>query len=457
MTRPILQSDATKLLISSTIKPSKNERNHTILVTKQISSVLSTPTFPSISSNILRICLSAQWIPSINTSKSTLKCPYCLDNGYIISYDIFTPCPRTTCPSYNLNNTLILGNRYRLGKINGEGSFSKSYWAYDMLHIHGSDTHQLSFDNISTHTTALVSIKITHQKYSSLALREIKILKLLHKHDPYGLFHIVKLLDTFLIHPNFVCQVFEPLEHWTHPIMQISKCINSHKIEYISAVMHQLLSSICFIHSLGLIHADIKPDNIMYKEDLSGIRIIDFGNALTQDDLDVHDYQYDTIQSLRYRSPEVLLGRADQIHSGIDIWSIGCVICEILLGYPLFAKAIDIPSLWKEILDLCGTLPLSLLQGSIHQSIYLDSLELFCKGFGNGQVPHYGVYNSKGFRSKLARILQISDMYLIDLIARLLDPISQTRISASDALSHPFMRQHHLPSIPIEYIANTFK
>lgn len=92
----------------------------------------------------------------------------------------------------------------------------------------------------------------------------------------------------------------------------------------------QILHSLSFMHNNKIVHCDIKPENIMLKEaHKTGIKIIDFGSSCYEE-----QQFYTYIQSRYYRAPEVILGL--KYTSAIDMWSLGCVLAELYLGYPMF-------------------------------------------------------------------------------------------------------------------------
>lgn len=79
-----------------------------------------------------------------------------------------------------------------------------------------------------------------------------------------------------------------------------------------------------------IIHCDLKPENIMLKEqNKSGIKIIDFGSSTFVD-----ERMYTYIQSRFYRAPEIMLGIP--YDCAIDMWSFGCIVAELYVGYPIF-------------------------------------------------------------------------------------------------------------------------
>ena len=85
-----------------------------------------------------------------------------------------------------------------------------------------------------------------------------------------------------------------------------------------------------YLKEFQIIHCDLKPENILLKEaNKSGIKIIDFGYSTF---LDERVYTY--IQSRFYRAPEIMLGIP--YTCAIDMWSFGCIMAELYIGYPIF-------------------------------------------------------------------------------------------------------------------------
>jgi serine/threonine protein kinase len=98
-------------------------------------------------------------------------------------------------------------------------------------------------------------------------------------------------------------------------------------------IARQILEALDFVHSLGLIHCDVKPENILIKSfSKVEVKLIDFGSScFATDTLTTY------VQSRAYRAPEVILGC--EYGPAIDIWSLGCVLAELLTGRVLFENA----------------------------------------------------------------------------------------------------------------------
>lgn len=92
----------------------------------------------------------------------------------------------------------------------------------------------------------------------------------------------------------------------------------------------KILDSMSFYKSQSIIHCDLKPENMLFKyRSHTDLKIIDFGSACFEGHTIYH-----YIQSRFYRAPEILLGFS--YNSSIDMWSLGCVAYELVVGYPLF-------------------------------------------------------------------------------------------------------------------------
>jgi cyclin-dependent kinase 12/13 len=97
--------------------------------------------------------------------------------------------------------------------------------------------------------------------------------------------------------------------------------------------MKQLLSGIEHCHNNGVLHRDIKTSNLLVSGD-GILKIADFGLATSYDPEDARPMTSQVI-TLWYRPPELLLG-STHYGVGVDLWSVGCVLAELLLGEPVF-------------------------------------------------------------------------------------------------------------------------
>ena len=91
-----------------------------------------------------------------------------------------------------------------------------------------------------------------------------------------------------------------------------------------------------FIHTADLIHRDLKPSNLLLNSECH-MKICDFGLARSLDNSDTTTQPIltDYVATRWYRAPEILLGSNNYTKSA-DMWSIGCILAELLLGKPVF-------------------------------------------------------------------------------------------------------------------------
>ena len=82
--------------------------------------------------------------------------------------------------------------------------------------------------------------------------------------------------------------------------------------------------------SLNLVHCDLKPENILYTDDSkTKVKVIDFGSTSFLD-----NQSYDFLQTKPYRAPEVCFG--SNFDFSVDMWSLGCIVYELITGLVLF-------------------------------------------------------------------------------------------------------------------------
>nr|XP_039247779.1 glycogen synthase kinase-3 beta-like [Styela clava]XP_039247781.1 glycogen synthase kinase-3 beta-like [Styela clava] len=131
---------------------------------------------------------------------------------------------------------------------------------------------------------------------------------------------------------------------------QFSKNKQTIPILFVKLYMYQLFRSLAYIHSCGICHRDIKPQNLLLDPETAVLKLCDFGSAkqLVRGEPNVS-----YICSRYYRAPELIFGATDYTPS-IDIWSAGCVLAELLLGQPIFPGDSGVDQL-VEIIKVLGT------------------------------------------------------------------------------------------------------
>ncbi|BHF58027.1 hypothetical protein SprV_0100097600 [Sparganum proliferum] len=205
-----------------------------------------------------------------------------------------------------------------------------------------------------------------------------------------------------------------------------------------------ILKCLKFLHKNQIIHCDLKPENIlMVRPGYPSVKVIDFGSSCY-----VGRTIYTYIQSRFYRAPEVILGM--EYDTAIDIWSFGCITMELLTGTPLFpgTDEFDQVACIVEVLDLP---PPSFLRNARRlSSFFCDSgrlryhsadREKFC--FAGTSFPRT-VQRAQPGSLTLEVLLQHSlgdvDPDLLDFVQRCLCWVPSSRITASEALKHPWLR-----------------
>ena len=176
---------------------------------------------------------------------------------------------------------------------------------------------------------------------------------------------------------------------------------------------YQMLLSIKYIHSIGITHRDIKPQNILVDQKTNKIKLCDFGSAKK---LIQGQKSLAYICSRYYRAPELIFG-STYYDSQIDVWSMGCVISELVLGRPLFPGSTPSDQL-VEIIKILGT-PTK------------DDIISMNPQFQEQKFPPIKPTPwEKVFRNR-----KIPD-HFIDLISKLLVYNPKVRLTAEKALDH---------------------
>lgn len=101
-------------------------------------------------------------------------------------------------------------------------------------------------------------------------------------------------------------------------------------------IIYQVLKCLKFMHSANLLHRDLKPSNLLLNSECH-VKVADYGLARSLDtkEADQTPILTDYVATRWYRAPEILLG-SNKYTKGVDMWSLGCILAELLLGKPVF-------------------------------------------------------------------------------------------------------------------------
>ncbi|OZJ02263.1 Protein kinase gsk3 [Bifiguratus adelaidae] len=189
----------------------------------------------------------------------------------------------------------------------------------------------------------------------------------------------------------------------------------------IKLYMYQLFRSLNYIHALGVCHRDIKPQNLLLNPVRGILKLCDFGSAKV---LVAGEPNVSYICSRYYRAPELIFG-ATNYTTSIDIWSAGCVMAELMLGQPLFPGESGIDQL-VEIIKVLGT-PSK------------EQIRTMNPNYMEHRFPQIRPCPfAKVFRSH-------TPPEAIDLIPKLLQYTPSSRLTAAEAMVHPFFDELRSP------------
>ncbi|CAH2225187.1 Homeodomain-interacting kinase 2 [Pelobates cultripes] len=331
-----------------------------------------------------------------------------------------------------------------------------------MQELLGSGTFGQVVKCVKKGTSEKVAIKmLKSRKYvAEVAQAEINILTQLNKQRPDE-FNVIKAFEFFLYN-NIICLVFEMLDMSLFDYMV--SIGGSFPVRMIRPIVTQVGTALAKLKSLGIIHSDLKPDNIMLVDNFTHplkVKVIDFGCARHVSEARCSSY----IQARYYRSPEIILGYP--FCEAIDMWSLGCIVAELFTGCTLYPGASEYDQI-RYITETQGLPDENMLNRATkthlffrRQRYYQHSLwRLKIKDryeWETGIKPIERRTNIFSCLDDLAKInvqsepemsgimVEMGDMWqCVDLIKEMLTLEPEKRITPIDLLSHPFITMAHL-------------
>ncbi|XP_050376691.1 probable serine/threonine-protein kinase At1g54610 [Argentina anserina] len=218
----------------------------------------------------------------------------------------------------------------KLSKI-GQGTYSNVYKARDLITGKIVALKKVRFDNLEPESVKFMA-------------REINVLRKLDHPN------VIKLEG--LVTSRMSCSLYLIFEYMEHDLSGLAA---STEIKFtqpqVKCYMKQLLSGLEHCHSHGVLHRDIKGSNLLIDNE-GVLKIADFGLA-TFFDPRLKQPMTSRVVTLWYRPPELLLG-ATFYGVGVDLWSAGCILAELLSGKPIMPGRTEVEQLHK-IFKLCGS------------------------------------------------------------------------------------------------------
>ena len=327
----------------------------------------------------------------------------------------------------------LLASRYRVKGSIGEGTSAKVRHArsrrlapvFTMLTI-DADSQIVPIDQIllaeDVYRGREVAIKVFHRTYYTAGLFEAAVLRHLNSLDPEGCCGCVRVHDCFTF-AGHACLVLDRLQGTLVDLMvRLAPLPASKRASVIRSIAAQVLALLCLMHSQGLVHADLKPENVLVEslhdpesspEPHARVKVVDFGNSFVTGR---GGGGGGVVQTLTYRAPEVFRGL--EADSAIDMWSLGCLLAEMATLKPLFS----------------GITPQAV-------AAQVEALLSERGSRSSAGIPEHHIARRSHAFFKLYDDLAKTDVKVADLVDRLLRPDPLRRLVAREALWHPFLQR----------------
>jgi len=320
---------------------------------------------------------------------------------------------------------------FTIQKPIGKGSTSSVFHAVRNIDIDGERDFALKISIPDPHIVKGMEVEVSyHQQIQKLIPEE-------HSSK------IVKIYYSF-VYRKSLCVVLEFNDVPFHKMVEK----NQHRMDLnlVRRTAHNVLTVLNIMHTIPLIHGDIKPDNLMFNRKSPEVKLGDFGSTISSSESFI---QY--FQTRYYRSPESVL----QIgyDSKVDIWSLGCSLFELLVGAPLF-EAENQDHLLLLILSLIRPIDPAMIQiiQNKHPTIFLNGDLKNEDDFLNEihiKRKRKLDFRNKDLKSLLLehnkinqKLLESEDVALlhkfIDLLEKCLIFDYHDRFSSNEAINHPF-------------------
>ncbi|KAE8681960.1 Shaggy-related protein kinase theta [Hibiscus syriacus] len=329
----------------------------------------------------------------------------------------------------DLEATVISGNGTETGQIisttvGGRNGKPKQTISYMAERVVGTGSFGVVFQAKCLETGESVAIKkvLQDKRYKN---RELQIIRILDHPNVIQLKHC--FFSTTEKDELYLNLVLEYVPETVHRVSKHYSRMNQRMpIVYVQLYTYQIFRALNYLHNVvGVCHRDIKPQNILVNPHSHQVKICDFGSAKK---LVPGEPNISYICSRYYRAPELIFG-VTEYTTAIDMWSVGCVVAELLLGHPMFPGESGVDQL-VEIIKILGT---------------PTREEIKCMN------PNYTEFKFPQIKAHPWHKLFHKRMppEAVDLVSRLLQYSPKLRCTALEALAHPFFDDLRDPNVSL--------